>query len=129
VVTAPTPELDELGFDVPALEVSPLDVSLLDVPEPEVSPLDVAAVEVVPLDVLADCRASAGSCPLTSVTAISSHRATNSATEPVTTRRRIIRTRAWRAALSEAPRGEGLFVDAIVGDRLARVRSSRVSDG
>jgi hypothetical protein len=48
--------------------------------------------------VLADeCFASAGSCPDTSTTAISSHAATNSATAPLTIRRRIMLARLSRA--------------------------------
>ncbi len=39
-------------------------------------------------------RARAGSCPVTSTTVISSQVATNSATVALTTRRRIVRTRA-----------------------------------
>ena len=64
--------------------------------------LEVAVVGVEPeLDaVVVDLRAaSAGSCPDTSTTAISSHAARNSATAPATTRRRIACARRARDAL------------------------------
>jgi hypothetical protein len=47
-----------------------------------------------------DLLASAGSCPETSTIAIISQAATNSATAPETTRRRIIRARAARSLRS-----------------------------
>jgi hypothetical protein len=46
---------------------------------------------------LAAFEASAGSLPLASVIVISSQVAMNNARAPATTRRRIPRTRAWRA--------------------------------
>ncbi len=48
-------------------------------------------------------RASAGSWPVTSTTVMSIHTAKNRATDPPTTRARILRTRAWRASLSLSP--------------------------
>jgi hypothetical protein len=51
-----------------------------------------------------DCLASAGSCPDTSTIVIKSHEATNSATAPLMMRRRIIRVRLSRAALTAWPR-------------------------
>jgi len=49
-------------------------------------------------------RASAGSCPEISTSAIISHAATNSATAAEITRRRIERARAARALRSACPR-------------------------
>ena len=69
----------------------------------------------------ADCCARAGSWPLTSVTAINSQTATNSATVLATTRRRINRTRAIRACLA-------VGVEAILQCRIRRVRSSRMRE-
>ena len=86
------PELD------PAVEVDP--AAELD-PEPELL-VDVDGVLAPALEAAAElcalCRASAGSWPLTSIRVISSQVATNSATAPVITRLRIIRTRASRAS-------------------------------
>ena len=80
---------------VPDPELVVPDPELL-VPDPEL----VVVVDGVEDDatVLADERfASAGSCPDTSTTAISSHAATNSATAPLTMRRRIMLARLSRA--------------------------------
>jgi hypothetical protein len=92
--------LTELPDDVP-LDV-PLDVSL------DVVGVDAAVVVEVAVvadeDVAADFLARAGSCPETSTIAISSQAATNSATDPATIRRRMVRTRASRALLSACPR-------------------------
>jgi hypothetical protein len=55
-------------------------------------------------EVAEDFLASAGSCPETSVIVINSHAATNSATDPATIRRRMLRARATRALLSACPR-------------------------
>jgi hypothetical protein len=95
-------------LDVP-VEVSldvPVDVPL-DVPV-EV-PLDVAGVDATVVaedEEVADeaFLARAGSCPDTSTIAISSHAATNNATDPATIRRRMVRARAARALLSASPR-------------------------
>lgn len=109
VVTEPRPELDEpLPLDVEE-PVSPLEVD--DVELPELAVPELVSVDVVPepLEALLDTLrlASAGSCPLIRVTAISIHMATNSATAPPTTRRRMVRTRASRAVRIKAPRAAG----------------------
>jgi hypothetical protein len=64
--------------------------------------LDELVFEVLALAVFRAARA--GSCPLTSTTAISNQVATNSARPPPTTRRRIVRTRNARALRIAAPR-------------------------
>jgi hypothetical protein len=64
--------------------------------------LDELAFDVPALAVFRAARA--GSCPLTSTTAISNQVATNSAQAPPTTRRRIVRTRNARALRIAAPR-------------------------
>jgi hypothetical protein len=91
-------------LDVP-LEV-PLDVSLdvaLDVSLDEVE-LDVVGVDATVVADDEDFLARAGSCPDTSTIAISNQAATNSATDPATIRRRMVRARATRALLSACPR-------------------------
>jgi hypothetical protein len=111
----PLPFEDELEDDeVPlvwslAEPVDPLDP--VDPPE-LVDPLDpepvVVAVwseaTVVPDDAVEVWLASAGSWPETRTIAIISQAATNSATAPEITRRRIVRTRAARALRSACPR-------------------------
>jgi len=118
-VTEPRPEPEELEG---ALELEPVPVPVVvvvvaapDVVVPEVLPeLDALVVLVLAAELEAlVCRARAGSCPVTSSSVISSHVATNSATALATTRRRIIRTRARRACLSEAPRSLGVGVDVM----------------
>ena len=110
MVTAPsepeleTPEPDELEFGVVAPEPVLADETFVVLDEP-----------------FADCCARAGSWPLTSVTAINSQTATNSATVLATTRRRINRTRAIRACLA-------VGVEAILQCRIRRVRSSRMRE-
>jgi hypothetical protein len=78
-----------------------------DVPvsEPELV-LELVVVAGVDATVVADeaLAASAGSWPDTSTIVISSHAATNSATDPPMMRRRIMRTRPSRAALIAWPR-------------------------
>jgi hypothetical protein len=100
---------------VPPLEV-PLDedddVSLdWELVEPVVVVSEVVVVAGVEATVVAadeelaeDFLASAGSCPETSVIVINSQAATNSATDPATIRRRMLRARATRALLSACPR-------------------------
>jgi hypothetical protein len=97
VVTLPTEPPDELW----PLEEEPVE----DDPDP-VEPVEDDPEEPVDTEpdpdtvvVTAALRASAGSCPETSTTAINSHVATNRATAPAMTRLRIIRTRALRANL------------------------------
>ncbi len=102
MVTLPTEPPDELW----PLEEEPVE----DDPDPvepvEDDPDPVDPEEPVDADpdpdtvvVTAALRASVGSCPETSTTAINSHVATNRATAPVMTRLRIIRMRALRANL------------------------------
>jgi hypothetical protein len=55
-------------------------------------------------EVAEDFLARAGSCPEMSVIAINSQAATNSATDPATIRRRMLRARATRALRSACPR-------------------------
>jgi hypothetical protein len=101
VATELRPELDE-PLEVP----EPVERRVALVPElvVELEPL----VELEPFAEVEELRlARAGSCPLIRVTAISSHRAANSATVPPTTRRRMVRTRARRALRIEAPRARG----------------------
>jgi hypothetical protein len=63
----------------------------------------VVVVIAVVVVVAAALRDSTGSWPLASVTVISSHVATNTATAPPAIRRRSIRARARRAAFSCVP--------------------------
>lgn len=101
LLTDPLPELPdaaELEFE-PEFELELESDELPDVvlvPDPEL----VVVVDGVEDDVTVladDFLASAGSCPDTSTTAISSHAATNSATDPLTMRRRIVLARLSRA--------------------------------
>jgi hypothetical protein len=96
----PTLELDEPAGvpEAVALAVPLLELAL---EAPDVVVLTPAVLEVAEATVLR--LASAGSCPLTRVTAISSHAAMNSATVPATTRLRIMRTRARRAWRIDSP--------------------------
>jgi hypothetical protein len=106
-VTLLTEFPDEFEFEL-EFELLDCEVVLVSDPEPAVSdPELVVVVDGVVDDatVLADdCLASAGSCPDTSTTAISSHAATNSATAPPTMRRRIMLARLRRASLIAWPR-------------------------
>jgi hypothetical protein len=61
-----------------------------------------------------DLLAKAGSCPETSTTEINSQAATNSATAPAMTRRRIVRARPIRALLSALPRASASAAAALV---------------
>jgi hypothetical protein len=90
LVVAPDPLVEEL---------SPLPVSSepLEPVSPDVD-ADVLAEPAVTALLLA-VRDSAGSCPVTSTTAITAHTTMNSATEYPTTRPRILRTRARRSCL------------------------------
>jgi hypothetical protein len=94
---------------LPALELEPEPVEelvaptlpeLVELPELVVVVVGVVVAVVVPTAVLtvAVRLASAGSWPVMSTTAMSDHTARKSATEPPTTRERIIRTRARRCA-------------------------------
>jgi len=62
--------------------------------------------------------ASAGSCPVTSSTAISTHVARNSATAPAMTRRLSVRVRARRASLTPAAAIGGGLDDIVVSSQL-----------
>jgi hypothetical protein len=99
---------------VPLLEL-PLDEPLVVVFDPDADVVGVvlvaAGVELVVVVVGVDATgvvverlASAGSLPETRTSVISSQLATNSATAPPTTRRRIVRTRASRECRSACPR-------------------------
>jgi hypothetical protein len=85
----------EPALEFAAVPVLPL-VAVVTVPLLVPSPEATATVDVL--------RASAGSCPETSTTAINSQAARNSATAPATTRRRIVRIRPARAARRASPR-------------------------
>jgi hypothetical protein len=116
LLTDPLPELPdaaelefepEFEFEV-ELESDELPDVVL-VPDPEL----VVVVDGVEEDtaVLADdFLASAGSCPDTSTTAISSHVATNTATAPPTMRRRIVLARLSRAFRIAWPRARAASV-------------------
>jgi hypothetical protein len=78
--------------------------------EPEVVAVVFAAV--------AACLASAGSWPVTSISVISSHSATNSARAPATTRRRIMLTR-WRRA-SRIAVASTCVMQAMIGARCSK---------
>jgi hypothetical protein len=97
----------EVPLEVP-LELSLEDKSLED--EEELSPEEVVALEEVAgvaLDaivVAVERLASAGSWPETSTSVIISQAATNSASDPAMTRRRIDRARAARSVRSACPR-------------------------
>ena len=74
-------------------------------------PAEVLLVVVAwPEDWVSVLRASAGSWPVTSTTVISTHTVRNRATDPATTRVRIMRTRARRASLILIP--SSLVMDA-----------------
>jgi hypothetical protein len=99
--------LTEPPLEVPLEDnVDPLDW-VLDVVAPEllvVTGFDATVVAEEDEELAADFLARAGSCPETSATAISSQTATNSATDPATILRRMVRARATRALLSACPR-------------------------
>jgi hypothetical protein len=93
--------------------------------DPDVVVLGVDATVVAedPVEVL---LASAGSCPETSTSVIISQAATNSATAPEMTRRRILRARAARSARSACPRARAaslLSVSGCMGSASARAVS------
>jgi hypothetical protein len=107
VVTPLTDALPELPLELELVE--PLDCELVVAALPSdpelVLELVMVAGDELDATVAADERlASAGSCPDTSTIVMSSHDATNSATAPPMTRRRITRTRARRAFLIATPR-------------------------
>jgi hypothetical protein len=89
----------ETELELLLLLLSPLDP---DVVVAVVAVVAVAVVAVVAV-VVAVFDDSTGSCPLASVTVISSQVATNSATAPLTTRHRSRRVRAARAIFCRDP--------------------------
>ena len=114
------PELPEL-VDVVEVPAPVAVVASSELPEPAVSPVAVVVpVSAATLTVVV-LRASAGSWPVISTTAINDHTARNRATDPPTTRERIIRTRAWRACRILIP--SSLVMTKRIGPR----RSNTVS--
>jgi hypothetical protein len=119
VVTLLTPEPleSELDDDEELLVWALLEV---DPVEPELLVVAVGVeATVVALDVF---LASAGSWPETSTSVIISQPATNSATAPEITRRRIFRARAVRAVRSACPRARAAAGLVSVIGRVPRVR-------
>jgi hypothetical protein len=112
------PEL-ELEFDV---ELEPVDPELLVV----VVVLGVEAT-VVADEAVEAFRASAGSCPETRTRVIISQAATNSATAPEITRRRIVRARAARSARSAWPRARAASLWSVSGGVMGPGSSRAVS--
>jgi hypothetical protein len=116
----PDPELEpEVELE---LESEPL--------EPE--PLVVVVVLGVDATVVADdavevLRASAGSCPETSTIAIINQVATNSATAPEITRRRILRVRAARSLRSAWPRARAASLLSVIRRVMGPASSRAVS--
>jgi hypothetical protein len=99
-----TPELE------PVLELDPDDPELLVVVVAAGVDATVVADEAVEA-----LRASAGSWPDTSTIVIISQAATNSATAPEITRRRILRARAARSARSAWPRARAASLLSVIG--------------
>jgi hypothetical protein len=90
-----------LGDELCVLEAEELCVLL---PEPEELVVTAGVVEVLVLALDVVVADSAGSRPVISTSAMKIQTATNNDTAPVTTRRRIVRTRAVRAWRAEAAR-------------------------
>ena len=112
LLTDPLPELPEaaeLEFELePEFELESDEL-----PDVVLVPELVVVVDGVEDDVTVladDFLASAGSCPDTSTTAISSHAARNSATDPLTMRRRIVLARLSRALRIAWPRARAASV-------------------
>jgi hypothetical protein len=100
--------VEELEPVVPE-ELSPLVSSDPLEPALSVEPVELVPAVVVVLaaaDEVDVLRASAGSCPVTSTTAITIHTAMNNATDAPSTRPRIVRTRARRSCLILSPSSE-----------------------
>jgi hypothetical protein len=108
VVTLLTPPPFALELELGADDEEPLlwtPVAELEAVEPELLVVAVGLdATVVPDGAVDVWLASAGSCPETSTSVIISHAATNSATAPEITRRRMVRARAARALRSACPR-------------------------
>jgi hypothetical protein len=114
----PLPELElELEFELDPAEPELLVVVVGVVVVVVVVLAVVLGVEatVVAEDPVDALRASAGSCPETRTTAIISHAATNSATAPEITRRRILRARAARSPRSAWPRARAASLLSVIG--------------
>jgi hypothetical protein len=117
---------------LPAVELPDVLVVAVELPPEPLPELEEVVVTAVVLAV-ALRAARAGSCPVTSTTAIRSQAATNRASAPEITRRRIIRARARRAwRIVEAV---SVFMIEVVLSRrslgmyrVARTRISRVRD-
>jgi hypothetical protein len=119
VVTLLTPLFPELEFELDP-ELEPDVVPELETVEPDPLELVAAVVvlgvdtAVVPGDVVDALLASAGSCPEMSTNVIISQAATNSATPPEITRRRILRARAIRAPRSACPRARASALLSVI---------------
>ena len=103
-------------------------------PEPVLDDVVVVAVVVGGVDatLVADedvevLRASAGSWPETSTIVIISQAATNTATAPEMTRRRIVRARAARSFRSAWARALAAFLLSVGGGVMGRASSRAVS--
>jgi hypothetical protein len=115
LLTPPEPELElfelELMLELElTLELEPDDPELLVVAV--VLGVEATVVAEDPVEVL---RASAGSCPETSTSVIISQAATNSATAPEITRRRILRARAARSPRSAWARARAASLLSVIG--------------
>lgn len=128
------PELESELVPEP-VEPEPVDPEPVD-PEPVEPELLVVVVVVVVLGVEATVvaedpvevlRASAGSCPETSTIVIISQAATNSATAPEITRRRILLARAARSARSAWPRARAASLWSVCGGVMEPESSRAVS--
>jgi hypothetical protein len=115
------------------LELDPELEPVLEPVEP-VEPVLVLVVIVLGVDatVVADdavevLLASAGSCPETSTIVIISQAATNSATAPEITRRRILRVRAARSLRSAWPRARAASLLSVIGRVMGPASSRAVS--
>lgn len=94
------PVVDELVAELPELVPDELDT--------------VVGVETVELT-LAICLLSAGSWPVTSVSAMNSHTLTNSVAAPEITRRRIVRARPARASRAIRARSRAASRSGVIG--------------
>jgi hypothetical protein len=109
VVTLLTPVFPELELELEPETVEPEPLELV----VAVVVLGVDATDVVD-DVVDALLASAGSCPEMSTNVIISQAATNSATAPEITRRRILRARAIRSLRSACPRARASALVSVI---------------